>query len=597
MGIRIVDWMGIRSKMILVTLAMGIFLLVASVTLVNSIHSAALGASAIIAALFVNYYDGRLENFEKKIFNSQTLIKIRILIWLLITTVIVSFQFGIPNHILSLILTAICTLIGLKIIYSSQSPRLPYSTLCEILLVAFLVRFTIFYSSSFPVGVDSWGHLNMIRDFVYFGNIEVGNSYVGRSNQYLQMPLFLLGAALTKIIADIPFIDAYFILGLSNLATFLFIYSIANFIFKDVRVSLISTLVFSFSTVQIFLGAWIIPQTLGVLFYFSLLLIFFKILFRYDQRYSVLLILLLIAIILTHTISTFALVYTLLILSFIFILSKGERKRGVTLFHYTLLAIISTLFVWDSSTNFLLRVVQPFLKTIQESPGLGEELPRGITYVSASAFIDYSGYILLLIGAIVGSLYVIRTKPNFIKVTIVFITFGLLLFIYLFSTYGIQNIMPSRWFYYAYGGLAILFGYGFLSYFGRVNRKMLYSLIPGFLVFLMLSNVAFASMSPIKALDGANFDYYVFEDSGILPMNNIESYGGRVYCERQFYFGVNNFVTNNSFNRVDFDEQTVPKGNSLVIIRHKTVSLDDYERFDTKYSKVVASDGVSIYRT
>lgn len=179
-----------------------------------------------------------------------------------------------------------------------------------ILLQIILLGISITWSQLliFPdlVGNDPWYHRDLTLQILNVHNIPNGYGYT-------QLPLFHLLIGITSLLTGLDYkISAILSASLGQIiCNILFIYILGKYIFDNPNVGLLASLMVIIGNYHIFMTVWSIPNALGVVFIPILL---YTLLFLKNGQYisrGAMSILIMVAIILTHTIAALSTVIVL----------------------------------------------------------------------------------------------------------------------------------------------------------------------------------------------------------------------------------------------------------------------------------------------
>ncbi|MHB8163123.1 MAG: hypothetical protein ACYDDV_02115 [Methanoregula sp.] len=361
----------------------------------------------------------------------------------------------------------------------------------KIILIGILVYASIYWEFPGIYGTDSWWHNEWTSELIEFGNISEGTFL---RNSYAQFPIFHLNSGIVSILTKVSVYDSIFLSTSFFLAlTSIFITVIGTKIF-NVKIGLVAGLVTILSDMAINFGSQVFPNTLG----FCLFTVIFYVTFiklNVNIYYKFLFILLSIAVILTHTLSSFIVLLVLcgLFLSLLFYNFSKLNYEGITtsllivfffglsMFSYWMHAITTSGFFFESSILKLIGSTDISNKILTQT---------NIQLSFFSRTLPELGYLLLIIFSIIGILVCInknfRTYERTGLITCVFALFLLPTFLKLLGI----NLLPERWLLFLYLPLTILAIFGVMISINVFQKNTLktigFSLIIIVIVLLMI---------------------------------------------------------------------------------------------------------------
>jgi len=195
-----------------------------------------------------------------------------------------------------------------------------YLILLEIIIISIVVRASIYFEYSTVYGNDTFFHIKNIQLILSNGILPA------TLDTYINYPYFHLLVASISQITCLSAKNALFFISIIEILGSLFVFLIARQ-FVSKKMALFSTMMITLAPYYIYWGFWLIPMTLGIVFFIIIIYLFIK---NYliiindkinSKKISFLLLFFCFSSIFIHTVAPFV---TLLSLSLIFI--------GVTLF-------------------------------------------------------------------------------------------------------------------------------------------------------------------------------------------------------------------------------------------------------------------------
>ena len=423
------------------------------------------------------------------------------------------------------------SLLVAQILFSSDSTFNHTRVLLQIVLLAAVLRVSALYVTPGLVGIDIWTHVTQLAQ-----DIEATGSLGAiADNKYVTSPLYHLLVVATSVLADIPLrLGLYLSLGLAMPVAIVVVFSTANLLVEP-RWAALAALLFSLGDYVIEWGIHLIPTSLGLVFFLAVLYWLARIM-RTDHgpREFGLLVLFSVAVILTHQVSSFIMMVLLcsallayLVLNLglfqqsqldpdVFRVRNPVNVLGLLVFD----AGFSTL-LWSftpyNGNSFLVTVLSYLRETIASSAGVldlagpqpseatAQAASQGPTLVETVAtYTNTLGFLLLLFGTFVGSLYVVnRHRARQSVITLLFAAAVMLVFVLGLPMFGIRNFIPQRWFAFLYAPLAVLTVVGLRYLSIELDRRVVVALLVVFV--LVFPGVM------ITSTNGA-IDNPVFED-------------------------------------------------------------------------------------
>lgn len=404
-------------------------------------------------------------------------------------------------------------------IYFSNTKMDYYTQYLKIILLSFNITYSIFNLAGFIPGIDTWMHAKMNFLLSQTGNIEV------LFNKEMYFPIMHVQVVIVKLISNVSIRNA------SNFAIiipFVFASSFVYLLSKDFlghRVGLFALLLVNISDYHIYWGS--APQTTsyGLILYYLLVYTLVKSYFldsnhNFNPKWVAMSIFLILILIITHAVSSFIFLITVVSLfagsifyAFLYeriVISKFKNTTILNFGGICLLTLIALLQQWFTSMytkggrSFFGQIVSSLYVYIT---GYADFLNRPETISTFAAtmppfierFADTFGFSLFLFFGIMGSLYCLsdkyRNRELFSFIFVIAVLFGIT---FSFPLFGMRNIIPSRWFVFEYFFLSILAGFSIIklsTYFK--SRK----LIPIFVAVIFISTAFFMSTSTISNVD------------------------------------------------------------------------------------------------
>ncbi len=436
----------------------------------------------------------------------------QIAFWMLLSAVaLIARSIATERPLVFFIIVAIACALLVCSSYSAQHPRAVALVLCGAILLSLVVRGSVFFlTPGFP-GSDAWAHDQLTRAILAEAHVPTEWS----STYYLHYPAMHLAVATTALATGIDLKLALFAgiglpLALSSLAVFVIVRR-----FTGHQAALLAALLVLFTSYHLQWGTQIIPTSLGLsLFTFALMLC----LRTGSPGPKELFILLLTAItlVLSHTVSSFILWTSLLVLVAVsLILQRVSHTirlpyalRGIS---FMLLFMTVAMFAhW--STNPYTHAGDSFLEwmllTARDSIRMDAGfLERPWDAASSGALADelasVSGFALFYFLVALGALQSLKRNERYFGLLAIAATVAILsAFVFAFPLFGIRTILPHRWFAFIWVLAAPLAAIGLLRL-AVLTRNSVSAIagagIASLLAFLMVTAPVSNTDSPVYA--------------------------------------------------------------------------------------------------
>ncbi|WP_121742551.1 hypothetical protein [Natronorubrum halophilum] len=421
------------------------------------------------------------------------------------------------------------TLVIGQIVFASERDLNPKLLLLQIVLFALIFRFTALYATPGYIGIDIWTHAELTEAIVTersVGGISDDKHYAS--------PFYHLLVAASSLLYDVPLRAAlYLSVGIVMPISVLLVYATTNLLVSQ-RWATLAAALFGFANYVAMWGMHLIPTSLGLVFFLAMLYALIRVMrIEYTMRDFSLLLLLSVAVILTHQVSTFIML-VLLLAAFLaqlvfevgplglarFDTSVFRAKKPVNLVGLFVFVVGLTIFVWSLTPyrqqSFLATVLSFFTETLEESAGF-LNLAGGTSEEASGAaeaaptlleqiipYVDNLGFLFLLAATFAGCLYVVhRRRAEQSVFTLLLAAAFMLVFVLGLPMFGIRNFIPTRWFAFLFAPMAILGAIGI--------RTMVRGLEPRIVVSVLLVFVLIYPGAMIFAAE-SNTDNPVFND-------------------------------------------------------------------------------------
>ncbi|WP_135823755.1 hypothetical protein [Halorussus ruber] len=402
--------------------------------------------------------------------------------------VVVAVQAGERSLLFYDIAGVLGTLVVGQVLFTSEEDFDRRWLLAQVVLLAAAIRLPALYVNPGFIGIDLWTHVPRLADAI----LTQGSLNAIDDNKHFAAPFYHLYVVANSLLLDASLRTALHLsLGLVMPLTPLFVYATANLLVST-RWAVLAAALYGVADYPIEWGIHLIPTSQGLLMFLAVTYMVVR-LMRVEQRLRDFLLLLVVsvALILTHQVSTFIMLVLLgstlvarLLVEYgpfagtntVFNPFDGEktvRVAGLLVFDAGF-----TLFMWSftpyagADQPFLSLVLSYLLETLTSSAGFlnlvggtsssssgGEAASSAApTLVEEIAlYVDTTGFLLFMFLTFVGCLYVIhRKRASQATFTLLVGTAIMLVFVLGLPMFGIDNFVPQRWIAFMYAPMAIL---------------------------------------------------------------------------------------------------------------------------------------------
>jgi hypothetical protein len=416
--------------------------------------------------------------------------------------------------------------------------------LFKIIALSLTVYAGIYYQFPGIYGVDPWVHNGWVQEIANLGHIT-GGTFV--NSGYFLFPMFHLAGANTQIVTQLTAYDSIFITVGVTIAVLscIFVFLIGRKL-VGTKVGLLAALIVPLAAEAIERATAIIPMSLGFCFFLAILYFAFC-RERRGVADNLLVIILSIALILTHTIATSVMLASLIA---IFVGIKLYKRIDKPLTAYEAVSwgfigfwVVAVLARWMQAPpgapaffdwNFasLVSSLQFETQFVLAAPAAETTIPFAVSVLNDG------GYLLLLALGIIGALIYLhpdnRTGP---RTALALTAAALLVLPYSFMIFHLKNILPDRWFIFLYVPLSILAlsGLSGISNLikGAIGKLSLIMLVILAVIFMMITNSVANDDSPQIYNRAARFGYTQAELTTISTLSDM----GCGCPETDIYYG------------------------------------------------------------
>jgi hypothetical protein len=318
--------------------------------------------------------------------------------------------------------------------------------LCQIILLGINIGWTNLLIVPSLIGSDPWYHSALTMKII-------DTHFIPDGFVYSYLPLFHLIVAITSLITAFSYKYAtMFSVSFGQIiCNTLFVFLITNYIFKSFRIGLLAALLITIANMQILFSYWLIPNGFGGIFLLITLYLFF-IKYKAPMRTltSIMVIILMVTIILTHTIVAICMAILLFIAwgSFSYRQQFSQSSDIYKTYLFPLGFSITMLAYWiyiSGSLSSLVRIIKDFIniETIKFIQFTIPTVPH-----TEELLVSLFGTYLFFSLSIIGVLYMISQKGDDLSFTLAIVSVTPLLISFTFYIGGNAGL-ESRWFYIA----------------------------------------------------------------------------------------------------------------------------------------------------
>jgi hypothetical protein len=420
-----------------------------------------------------------------------------IIFWLVFSGSIFSLTTQVLHRpLIYFILTAVASsTIALQILQHRNRSTV-YLIMFKILLISLSIRASAVWVFPTLPGSDPWAHLVDIQRYLDYGHISEA-ALQGLDTSYLNYPTIHLISLITKLVTGASFKAAMFLaIGLPPLWSTIAVFFIGRMLASD-RVGLLAMLLVNISDYHLQYSIQLTATGFNLGIFAVVVYLLIRNTYYPNLLSTVLIILLFLLMVRTHTMSTFV------AFCFVFFSFAGERLYQLlyrkqandnNMVTSTMVALfgVSMLMYWiysvyQPNTTFFAIVTRAFYRALIEQAGfLHRVAPPTVYYGYLLPVIQISGFILLYTVGLAGCLVWLSPKSqNKVKITLITVLLLLNAFALAFPLFGLRNIVPYRWFAFIYVILAIPAAFSILNAVYRIGYRKLAGGLLACLVFII----------------------------------------------------------------------------------------------------------------
>jgi hypothetical protein len=394
------------------------------------------------------------------------------------------------------------TVVAVEILFLPSRRWCTYFALFKIILIGLSLEFSQLLIFPSIVGIDSWAHQMFTLNTLNAGQIPEGFGYS-------KLPLMHLMVGSTSLITGLNYKMATMLsVSLPQLlCNVLFTFLLGNFLFGK-KVGLLGGLLLGVANWHVNMGFWAIPNTMAAVFIPIIIYLLLKIRREKPNIGVSLAMLLMGALILTHTVT--AVCMAILLFAFwagfkVYNYMYREWKTSVTLSISVLFAV--GMFSWWTYASGDIRTLGELIKEGFSLDFFSRLMPKEVTqYVLNVPFSEQLfnnlGLFLFFVISFIGCLYMISKGFRNSYRFVIALGGAIILATSSFAQITGRGIIIERWFYFSQILLALPLAVAFFLFCwivkNKIGKALLLATLTFSLSFLMI-------MSPVANLDNPTF--------------------------------------------------------------------------------------------
>jgi len=323
--------------------------------------------------------------------------------------------------------------------------------LLQILILGLSVAWTQLLITPSLIGIDPWYHASLTNQII-------NETFIPKSHMYSNQPIFHLIIGMTSIITTLSYklatMASVCFAQITCCAVFIFL--IAKYIFKNHQLGLLSALLVIILDLQIRMSYWSIPSGFGLIFIVILLyLIFVRTMNTPKIILTILMLLIMVSIILTHALVATCMAFFLFCIwgAYIYYRYLHPKSKNYISLLIPIFFTISMIFWWIYHTynfNILIRFISfDYSLTM---PNLGTTATLPVPY--GEMVFSSIGHNLFFCLSILGIFYMISKKGNNATFSFALISVTPLIIVFIADIFQ-NEILSYRWIYIIYTILSI----------------------------------------------------------------------------------------------------------------------------------------------
>lgn len=501
-----------------------------------------------------------------------------------------------------ILISILAAIIASQILYIREGDRVT-SLLLQIFLLSILIRIGIFYNFPSLMGYDAYFHASMARMITNTGFVAP----IEISSKYFYYPLVHIFVSIVQVMGETDIKDAMFYsIGFTSVFSTIGIYLIGKKL-EGPQMGLLATLLINLNNHNIVAGiANITPGSLVLCYFIFVIYAVFS--EKQNLRYTGLILVTTILMVLTHQLTTFVVFLSLVSIYAGKYLHNHVYKSlpiKTNSFNYILFFIISLQTYWmftyvNPNTSFLEMVLSPLMDVLQIGSSYSSEeliLGPGSNQETLETLLLHISYLALPFFAIGGVLAWSSGKDvkNINKFSIALVVVILYSLAYGIPLLGMRNFLTSRWFPLISVFLVLVAASYILKLVSLFNSKkakipVIFTIILLF-SFVMVTTPGINKDNPLVAKDTTVRNQ--FKEIEIEAVKTITAkHSGRIlmdspYDSCLFYRDRGYDSSNATYFNIQHIQTGEINGNPMVLLRESTVkepvSINDPERYGVNF--------------
>lgn len=416
--------------------------------------------------------------------------------------------------------------------------------LLKIVLVSLSLRGGLLYEFPGFYGVDPWFHMSVVKTWIDIGHIVAQSPTMlfGRYTSYAGFPVLHLEIMVTEMITGLNPKDSLFLsIGIFYVASIIFVFLVSQYLLGTAG-GLLAALAICINQFHIVWGAWLIPTSLGVGIFAMIL--YFVFVGCSSVRNSLLLIIVLLALVLAHSLSAFvilcALIFVILAKVVCEKLCNGDTSKInigctlVTLFGVLMFAQWVYRF-YEPSRSFLDVLLGGLFQSIRTGTRF-----TGTAFIPSDFLLNRVGFLILMGLLVIGTLaWLHPSQISKAKIAIIAATGGLSIMTYAPTAFNIENFIAGRWPVFVSIAGAPLIAQGVLSLSrlarGKVAKLLLVSLFLFVFSWFMINSAGVNLYTPFYGEQSLDPVRYALTQSELKAVDTISQvYDGNITSDGHY---------------------------------------------------------------
>jgi len=404
-----------------------------------------------------------------------------------------------------------CGITALTVISLPANRKMIAISLTEIICLGVIIRASVYYLYPGEIWFDPWYHKKFTTYIFMSGTIPSGEAY---SN----LPFMHIIVAITEEVTGLGFKDSSF-LTISNLKVIVFsvcTYTITLYLSNNKKISLFGAFIAIITDLSIIRGITIYPNTLGIILVLIVTMLIIRDYLNKNSKFRIAPIIIMTAIVLTHSLSAAIMIIVLLLFWFASMLDRKTRSKKANYPFSPKLLIFYILLVlmwWMYASDYFVELEKLFIFSFSSEAYGTLPYPEVSQYMGSlpwSAYIiNRIAFLFLIFMAVLGIMRVFRNNPpqgRYAKA--ITIIGGFLFFVGYVGAATSLRLFSDRVLFASIPFVAILASFAIEELQGlriKIRRSVIKKLSA------LLIALLFGGFGTIMALDNvANFDNPIF---------------------------------------------------------------------------------------